>query len=407
MAANQMTTRPKFGAYVSDNNTLELMTSVATGQGFDKSNVRIGGVDTAARDLMNNPSPEILLVDLSDSLDPRADMQSLAEVCDPDTAVIAIGSVNDVSLFRELLHAGVQDYLVKPLNADQVLDSVLAALELIAADQSAQEEVMVDPASSRQIAIIGLRGGLGASTLAANIAWQLADTPQKTLLLDLDLQFGTSAMQFDLESGRGLIDALENPARVDGLFLERAVIKPTQHLSVLASEAPIGTTGRLLPGAVKGLIGVLTDSFSSLVIDFPRHLLADQSDALESVTDIVLVTDLTLTGARDAIRMIGHAEKAAPHAKIYVIAAKVGSQSDEVEKPDFENSIDRDLDALLPFDPKSYLMASKSGKMVAEINPTSKAAQSIRSLACKLNPLKGHEEEQSESWLQKLFGFGK
>ena len=89
-------------------------------------------------------------------------------------------------------------------------------------------------------AVIGVRGGVGASTLATSLAWLMGDKAgRSTALLDLDVHFGTGALALDLEPGRGLTDAIENPSRIDGLFIERAMVRANDKLCVLSAEAPI------------------------------------------------------------------------------------------------------------------------------------------------------------------------
>lgn len=396
-------TRPPFGAWVSDDLTREILLPVASDHGWTEESVRAGGISSAVRTLSASPCPEILLVDLSESSDPRTDMQQLAEVCDPETAVIALGIANDVALYRDLLHAGVQDYLVKPVSDQLFADALLAAKEVMTSAHQGADLQVVDPDQKRQIAFVGLRGGLGASSLAAHVAVALSEQPQSTMLVDMDLSFGVGALMFDLEPGRGLVDALDNPSRVDGLFLERAVVKPTTNLSVLAAEAPIGSLGASQVGALKSLIGVLADSFSSVVIDLPRQAMMQHLDALQDVTDIVLVTDLSLCGARDTIRMIGYLEKEVPGITIHVVAAKVGQMGGEVSQADFENSIERSLLASLPYDGKAFLTAAKQGSTLFETAKGSKATHVIRDIANALNPLAKEDTQKTGGFIKSLF----
>src|SRR3546814_19032066 len=83
-------------------------------------------------------------------------------------------------------------------------------------------------------AVSGTRGGVGASMLATSLAW-LFSTQYKspTALLDLDVHFGTGALTMDLEPGRGLTDALDNPSRINGLCNERALTRANDNLSPL------------------------------------------------------------------------------------------------------------------------------------------------------------------------------
>src|SRR5262249_56873075 len=84
---------------------------------------------------------------------------------------------------------------------------------------------------------IGSGGGVGATTMAVSCAWLLAsERHERTALVDLDLHFGTAALKLDLDPGGGLCEALEQPSRIDSLFIERAMIKVTDNLRVLAAE---------------------------------------------------------------------------------------------------------------------------------------------------------------------------
>src|SRR5205809_6693557 len=89
-------------------------------------------------------------------------------------------------------------------------------------------------------AVIGVRGGVGASTIATSLAWLLGEKARRTTaLLDLDVHFGTGALALDLEPGRGLTDAVESASRVDGLFLERGMVRAHERPAGLPAEAPL------------------------------------------------------------------------------------------------------------------------------------------------------------------------
>ena len=154
--------------------------------------------------------------------------------------MIAAGQVNDVRLYRDLVASGIQDYLLKPFSADQMRDALAHAQMTIAGPRHVETGNSERP--HLMTAFVGVRGGVGASTLASSIAWLFGEREKRsTVLLDLDVHFGTGALALDLEPGRGLTDAIENPGRIDGLFLERALVKANERLAVLSAEAPIST----------------------------------------------------------------------------------------------------------------------------------------------------------------------
>ena len=144
-------------------------------------------------------SPNILLVDLSESGDPLSDINSLAEVCEPGTVVIAMGQVNDVRLYRDLIVSGLQDYLLKPFSPEQLRD-VLSQAQAVLNAPKAEDGTSEKPHVST--AVIGTRGGVGASTIATSLAWLMSNEKERlTALLDLDIHFGTGALALDVEPG--------------------------------------------------------------------------------------------------------------------------------------------------------------------------------------------------------------
>jgi len=231
--------RDSFSAFVCDDDTLDLLRPVVEEMGWPADKCHKGGLRNAVQSLSVAASPNILLVDLSESGDPLADINSLAEVCEPGTVVIAMGQVNDVRLYRDLIVSGLQDYLLKPFSPEQLRDVLSQAQAVLNAPKHE------DPSTEKphiSTAVIGTRGGVGASTIATSLAWLMSEEKERlTALLDLDLHFGTAALTLDLEPGRGLTDAIDNPSRIDGLFIERAMIKANDKLSLLSAEAPINS----------------------------------------------------------------------------------------------------------------------------------------------------------------------
>ncbi len=392
--------REPFAAYCCDEQSVALLKTIAPTRGWSESMVFSGGIAGAVRALGAMPCPEFLVVDLSESEDPRSDVQSLAEVCEEGTVVLTIGSMNDVTLYRDLLHAGVHDYLVKPLEIETTKGALISAAEALLATEEVVEE---GPASEgKNIVFLGLRGGIGTSTLAANTAWLMSNAGTTTALLDLDFHFSTSAMQFDLEPGRGLLDALDNPNRVDGLFLDRAVVKPNEKLSILCTEAALGMVPHPAEGALQHLIETMSNTYRNVVVDMPKHLIADQPDVLAAATDVVIITDLTLSSARDCIRLKAFLKTCAPTAKVHVVLNKLGAVPAEVEEKDFENSIEQAIDGRVLFDSKTMLGATQQGVVAAEFAKSSKIATSFRSVNTLFTDDDENSLGQKSSWVSKL-----
>ena len=375
--------REPFVAFVCDEATAEALRPIAIEQGWNPEKVHKGGLRNAVQTLSVSASPNVLFVDLSESGDPLNDINALAEVCEPGTVVIAAGQVNDVRLYRDLVASGIQDYLLKPLNPDMLRET------FVHAQASLNAPKLADPAMDRphcSVAVIGTRGGVGASTLATSLSWLLSEKAGRTTaLLDLDVHFGTGALALDLEPGRGLTDAIENPSRIDGLFIERAMVKASDKLAVLSAEAPINSPVMTDGAAFFQLQEEIRGAFECTVVDLPRTMLVNYPHLITDVQVAVLVTELTLAAARDAIRILSWFKSNAPHTQMIVVANRVpaGGQL-EISRKDFEGSIERKIDYLIPYDPKTAVQAAKLGKPLAEAGKGVKALTPLAEIAEKV-----------------------
>jgi pilus assembly protein CpaE len=372
--------RDPFAAYVCDELTAEAIRPVCVELGWPIEKVNKGGLRNAVQSLSVSASPNILFVDLSESGDPLNDINALAEVCEPGTVVIAAGQVNDVRLYRDLLASGIQDYLLKPFSADQLRDAFSHAQAILHAPKN------VDASAERahvMTAVVGARGGVGASMITSSLAWIFSQVDQRsTSLLDLDVHFGTGALSLDLEPGRGLTDAIENPSRIDGLFIERAMVKANEKLSILSAEAPMNQPLLSDGTAFFQLQEELKSAFECTVIDLPRHMLVQHPHLVSDVHSTIVVGELTLASARDMIRILSWLKANAPQTIVTVVINRSGiAGATELSRKEFEASIERKVDIVIPFDAKVAAQAAKLGKPLAEAGKGSKTAQALQAIA--------------------------
>jgi len=371
--------RDAFSAFICDDAALDVLRPVVIEMGWQPEKCNKGGLRNAVQSLSITASPNILMVDLSESGDPLSDINALAEVCEPGTVVIAVGQVNDVRLYRDLIASGIHDYLLKPLSPGQVRDALVNAQAIFSAPKHHDPQ-----ATKRHIstAVIGTRGGVGASTLATSLAWLFsADDKMPTALLDLDVHFGTGALALDLEPGRGLTDAIENPGRIDGLFIERAMIRANDHLAILSAEAPMNSPLMTDGAAFVQLEEEFRQAFEMTVIDLPRNMLINFPHLLAGVNVVLVVAEMTLASARDAIRILSWLKSNAPQVQPIVVANKVQTGLAEISKADFEASIERKIGFSIPYDIKSATNAAKLGQTFADANRSSKAGTVMRDIA--------------------------
>jgi pilus assembly protein CpaE len=239
------------------------------------------------------------------------------------------------------------------------------------------------------------------------MAWLMGDkTGRSTALLDLDIHFGTGALALDLEPGRGLTDAIENPSRIDGLFIERAMVRANEKLCVLSAEAPINQPMLTDGSAFFQLQEEMRSAFETTVLDLPRQMLVQHPHLVHDAHVCVVVVELTLAATRDAIRILSWLKSNAPQARVIVVANRVvAGHSQEISRKDFEKSIERPVDIVIPFDIKAASQAAKLGQPIARAGKNAKISQPLGQLVTMtVGAVDGSGERQAEPSGASLMG---
>ena len=366
-------------AFVRDEVSVKTLTA-ALGLVASEASIRHGGIEEAIVALAHDPSPQNLIIDLSGITEPLAALDRLAEVCRPNTRVIALGDTNDIRFYQLLRTAGVAEYLVKPVTSESVR-TALDAIQASRPEEPAPQLALVS--ECEVITVVGTRGGVGATMVAVALAWLSGESEQRhTVLVDLDLNCGSAALALDVEPGHGLAEALANPDRIDGLLLSSATAKLGDHLHLLSSERALDSNQGIEADAVERLMDGLRQGFQRIVLDVPRmdsHILAQ---ALALADTIVIVTDFSLAGVRDGGRLIALAEKTGPKARRLIVGNRMGhAKKDELPRADIEKSLHAKFVVVMPEDGIAVPHALNSGKAVPYASPASKTAMALRELS--------------------------
>lgn len=363
-------------AFVTDEVTHAVLTRTALERAWANAEILAGGVEEAMGTLTGIETPQLLLVDLSGTGDMVGAVERLAAVCDAGTRFIALGDHNDINLYRRLLDLGVQEYLVKPVSPETLRAAVEKPIE------QPEDKTPVPSGLGQIITVIGTCGGAGASSVAVNTAWMLAREKDKRIaLVDLDLYFGTAALFLDLESGRGFREALENPERIDALFIERAMVRESENLYVLSGEEALENAFSFDPQALDRLFDYLRRDFDMVVVDLPRFAARSQIASFHEPFTAFLVSPPTLSGMRDSMRLSELIRAQAPHADMKMLLNKAGERkTGELSKADFERNSELSIDRVLPFDLKTVTKSNANGTAWAEAEKKGKAVVPLRGL---------------------------
>jgi pilus assembly protein CpaE len=260
--------RPVLLAFVADEQDEGALRS-GLAEWMEAVPIRRGNVRTATRALEREPTPRLLIVDISGVEDAAAALDRLAAVCSPDVRVMVVGDRNDLSFYRGITRElGVEEYIYKPLTRDNVSRLFGPPLaELLAAGAGGGAAT---PRGGHVIAVGGVRGGVGATTIATNLALHLSETTRgHVALLDLHLRGGSTALALGVRPGAGLRVALEEPDRVDALFLDRVSIPISDRLRVVAAEEAMESSPAPTEAGITRLLELLRSRFNIIVVDLP------------------------------------------------------------------------------------------------------------------------------------------
>jgi pilus assembly protein CpaE len=385
-------------AFVSDSTAMSRVSADLFGATLGKANIRDGTIDAALaisdwpRDL------DLLIVDLEGAVDPIADAAALKTAVPGGCIVIGIGRINDVALYRDLLAVGFNDYLSVPFAEGAMGRAVERALELrdrtggpVASHSGAPKT-----AKPRTLAVIGARGGVGATTVAVTIAALLgARLREEVLLIDFDLHYGSLMLALDLEAIDALREALDQPDRIDALFIQQVAQKKSEYLYAMGAEETLTSGFQARPHAASDFLRSVHRRFRWIVADVPRGDPVIQRQVIEASTDILLITDLSLPGVRDAMRLEQLVQDVASGAQLHIATGGVDARRSAVKVADVERTLKRKVDCQIPADPGAALAAVNFGKPIPEAAPNSTIVKALRPLIARLDSPGGVAREAS------------
>lgn len=376
--------KPDFLAFASDVDSVTQLQQFAASHGWANASIHQGDIDTAVEHLKTSRSPGVLLVEVKSAESAPAAFDRLADVCEPGVKVLVTGTINEYSFYCWLVDMGISSYLLKPLTPAALENAYRKATEVPIAHVAAP---VVESEKGKVISVVGARGGVGASTLAVNLAWLLAHKfQQKTALLDFDPQLGTVALALDLEPGRGLRDALEKPERIDSLFMDRVMVKLDDHLSILSTEEGIEEHIAPTEAAAEALFKQTRPKYSHIVVDVPRALNPYTRYALGHADYVICVTELSLMGLRESLRYLEYCRDVLKVPAPIFVANRVGvAGKHQMPQSEFEKGLGAKIEFTVPLVLEAHA-ASTAGQVLVETSKNSPAVKALHALAAHFVP---------------------
>lgn len=295
------------------------LSAAALRKGLEGSNlsIRRGTIRNAIRMLETDTEISALVTDISGIDDPFTELERLAGVCPPDVRVALIGESREITFYRELMEIGLTEYLPRPLTRDMVLDQLRPKL---------LRDVAPGPdRGGHVISICGAQGGAGATSIAINLALQIAETTKaKVALLDLHLQGGEAAVMLGVQPGPGLRIALENPMRADTLFLERAAIDVDERVCLISADEELDAQLDITEAGVRHVLGLLRQRFNYIVVDVPVPFPPSIHPVITLSRHVLVLLEAEVTGLRNAHALRAAVTNIAGKDRVFTLLNRAG-----------------------------------------------------------------------------------
>ncbi len=355
--------------------------------------IQMGGMAAAIEAYRSAPTPNVIVLESDGRNDLLNGLDQLATVCDAGTRVVVIGRINDVMLYRELVRRGVSDYVLAPVGA---IDVVRSICNLFSAPEA--------KAVGRIIAVVGAKGGVGASTIAHNVAWAIArDLAMDAVVADLDLAFGTAGLDYNQDPPQGIADAVFSPDRVDTAFIDRLLSKCTDHLSLLAAPATLDRVYDFGTDAFDAVFDTLRSTMPCIVLDIPHQWSGWTKRALIGADDILIVAAPDLANLRNAKNLFDLLKAARPNDRppLYCLNQVGVPKRPEIAAAEFAKAIESQPIVSIPFEPQIFGSAANNGQMIAEISANHKSIEMFLQIAQRLTG-RSETKKQKSSLLSPL-----
>lgn len=357
-----------------------------------------GGIDGAVETYKSNPTPNLIIVEttLSPEDVPGA-LERLAEVCDASTRVVVLGHTNDVLLYRELIRSGISEYIVLPATAQQIVGAIT---DLFASENAAP--------IGRTVGFVSAKGGAGGSTVAHNVAWAIATgLRQDSLILDMDLAFGTAGLNFNQDPPHGLADALNANQKVDQTMLDRLMSKAANHINLLTAPVTLDRTYDFEEREFEQVLELCQNTMPLVVLDIPHAWNAWVRHTLATVDEVVIVAEPDLANLRnaknlaDTIRALRPTEKA----PCLVLNKVAMPRRPEINPAEFASSVECVLLGQIAFDAALFGTAANNGQMIAEVSANHKVNEVYRAISMHVTGRQVTHAGGRSSSLMKLPSF--
>ena len=307
--------------------------------------------------------------------------------------VLIVAGDLGASILHTLLRSGADEFLPYPLPENELSSTVEKITkpepEIV---QYAQPQMAMNGFSrnGQLIAIHGMSGGVGATSIAVNLAHELAnpgkkEKPLRTLLIDMDLQFGAISSYLDLERKTSVLQLLSDTEVMDDDSFAQAITKISENFSVLTSPADLIPLDLIDSQDVERILNMARKHFDVIIVDMPKTVANWTDCVLREADQYYGIIDLDMRTTQNIMRLVGLLEaEQQPYGKIHYILNRAPKFTDLNGKGRIKRlseALGLEMDAFLSDGGKQVSQACDQGEPLAEVAPKNQLRKDIQKLS--------------------------
>ncbi len=318
-----------------------------------------------------------------------------------ECSIIGVSKNTKADFIIQAMRSGCAQFVCAPIDPDDLRNAMQRVRP--ARPQKSQP--------SRRICVVGSSGGAGATTIACNLAMEMAHhIGERVALVDLNLEYGDVACAFDAHSKYTIADICGEGAEVDAETLRVVLHELPSNISIIARPEHVAESRDVTPDGVDRMFRMLADEFPFVLVDLPRAYSFLSAVAVGRADKILLVTQLAIPSIRNARRIYeGLLEMGADPSTVQILLNRYKADFERVTLKDIEQHFGRPVFAVVPND-YQYVSASLDlGHPIGADAPASKCRAAIQEVARKLAPeysVTDEPSKQGAGLLSKLLGRG-
>lgn len=346
----------------------------------------------SVEDVFSTSSPDLLVIGIDEDSNEAISIIRKISNDSPGTSIIAVSGRNDGQTILETMRAGAKEFVNAPVEMAELARAIQRVTQL-------SSSVTNKRSSNTLIAVAGVTGGVGTTSIAVNLAASIASNPANSVaLVDLDLSVGDADIFLDCIPEYTLLDVANNVGRLDLSLLKKSMTKHESGVYLLPRPVSLQDNELVNPENMSRVLGLLKASFSHLVVDVSKYYSQIDLTALTAADHILLVTQLDLPCLRNVVRLLMSLDEyQGLKDKVKIVVNRAGLSNNQISIKKAEETIGQTSFWQVPNDYAAMAEVRNTGVPLIQLSPRAPITQSLIQMARKLLGEDFPEEENAEN----------